>query len=196
MRPDGFYRVDEPEYPDEALREAIVNAVVHRDYHRAGETVRVFMYTDRVEIRSPGGLMPGVSLDELVAMQVTSIPRNPLLAGYLRDIPGYMERIGSGIRFMVREMQALGLPEPEFNIHYDFVVTFRNGLSAMTPEVLGQRSLQALEMVRVRGSISTSEYCAATGLPERTGLRDLQALVSMGLLVVRGKKRWQRFHLP
>jgi ATP-dependent DNA helicase RecG len=192
----GFYRVDEPEYPDGALREAIVNAVVHRDYHRAGETVRVFMYTDRVEIRSPGGLMPGVSLDELVAMQVTSIPRNPLLAGYLRDIPGYMERIGSGIRFMVREMQALGLPEPEFNIHYDFVVTFRNGLSAMTPEVLGQRSLQALEMVRVRGSISTSEYCAATGLPERTGLRDLQALVSMGLLVVRGKKRWQRFHLP
>src|ERR671925_397356 len=62
----GFRHEDEPEYPYEALREAIVNAVVHRDYHRIGETVRLFMYTDRVEIRSPGGLLPGVSLDDLV----------------------------------------------------------------------------------------------------------------------------------
>lgn len=104
--------------------------MVHRDYHRIGETVRLFMYTDRVEIRSPGGLLPGVSLDDLVAMRVTSVLRNPLIAGFLRDMPGYMKRIGSGIRFMIREMQAMGLPEPEFTEYYDFVVTFRNGLSS------------------------------------------------------------------
>lgn len=94
----------------EALREAIVNVVVHRDYHRIGETVRVFMHTDRVEIRSSGGLLPGISLDELVAMLVTSVPRNPLIAGFLHDMPGYMERIGSGIRFMVTQMRERACP--------------------------------------------------------------------------------------
>lgn len=135
----GFYREDEPEYPYEALREAVVNAVVHRDYSRSGETVRVFMYADRVEIRSPGALLPGVSLDDLVALLVTSVPRNPVLAGLLRDMPGYMERIGSGIRFMLREMEALGLPLPEFSEHFDFVVTFRNGGKAVEPQGLSER---------------------------------------------------------
>jgi predicted HTH transcriptional regulator len=54
--------------------------------------------------------MPGITLDDVVAMRVTSVPRNPVLAGFLRDVPGYMERIGSGIRFMISEMRALGLP--------------------------------------------------------------------------------------
>lgn len=192
----GFYREDEPEYPYEALREAVVNAVVHRDYSRSGETVRVFMYSDRVEIRSPGALLPGVSLEDLVALRVTSVPRNPVLAGLLRDLPGYMERIGSGIRFMLREVEALGLPPPEFSEHFDFVVTFRNGGKAVEPEGLNERQLKALEIVRVAGSISTSEYCAATGVSPSTGLRDLTELAEQGLLVARGKRRAKRFYLP
>jgi predicted HTH transcriptional regulator len=116
----GFYREDEPEYPYEALREAVVNAVIHHDYSRSGETVRVFMYSDRVEVRSPGTLLPSIILDDLVVLRVTSVPRNPVLAGFLRDIPGYMECIGSGIRFMLREMDGLGLPAPEFAEHYHF----------------------------------------------------------------------------
>ncbi|NNJ12004.1 hypothetical protein EKD04_016855 [Chloroflexales bacterium ZM16-3] len=192
----GFFREDEPEYPYEALREAVVNAIVHRDYSRIGETVRVFIYDDRVEVRSPGGLLPGISLDELVAMRVRSVPRNPVLAGYLRDIPGYMERIGSGIRFMVSEMRRMELPDPEFTDHQDVVVTFRNGARIEEQPGLTERQRIGLRIVREQGSISTPEYCAATGAPERTGLRDLQSLVAKGLLVVRGKKRGQRFYLP
>jgi ATP-dependent DNA helicase RecG len=192
----GFRREDEPEYPFEALREAVVNAIVHRDYGRAGETVRVFMYADRVEVRSPGGLLPGITLDDLVAMRVTSIPRNPVLAGFLRDIPGYMERIGSGIRFMISEMRAMGLPDPEFTEHQDFVVTFRSGIPVDEAIGLNERQKIGLRVVRERGSISTGEYCAATGVAERTGLRDLQDLVTKGLLVARGKKRGQRYFLP
>ncbi len=192
----GFYREDEPEYPYEALREAVVNAIVHRDYSRVGETVRLFMYADRVEVRSPGGLLPGITLDDLVALRVRSVPRNPVLAGYLRDIPGYMERIGSGIRFMVSEMRRMGLPDPEFTDHHDVVVTFRNGDRVEEASGLNERQRIGLRIVREQGSISTPEYCAATGAPERTGLRDLQSLVTKGLLVVRGKKRGQRFYLP
>ena len=93
-------------------------------------------------------------------------------------------------------MEGLGLSPPEFSEHYDFVVTFRNGLSSTIPEVLSERQLKALEMVRVRGSISTSEYCAATGTSPSTGLRDLTELQEKGLLVARGKRRAKRFYLP
>ena len=192
----GFRREDEPEYPYEALREAVVNAIVHRDYGRVGEAVRVFMYSDRVEVRSPGGLMPGITIDDLLNLRVTSIPRNPILAGFLRDVPGYMERIGSGIRFMMSEMRALGLPDPEFIEHQDFTVTFRNGIPESQSDDLSERQQLGLRIVRERGSISTGEYCAATGVAERTGLRDLQELVTKGLLVVRGKKRGSRYFLP
>jgi ATP-dependent DNA helicase RecG len=192
----GFKREDEPEYPYEALREAVVNAIVHRDYGRVGETVRVFMYADRVEVRSPGGLMPGITVDDLLNLRVTSIPRNPVLAGFLRDVPGYMERIGSGIRFMMSEMRALGLPDPEFIEHQDFTVTFRSGANKSPSAGLSERQQIGLGIVRTRGSISTGEYCSATGVAERTGLRDLQELVSKGLLVVRGKKRGSRYFLP
>jgi predicted HTH transcriptional regulator len=90
----------------------------------------------------------------------------------------------------------MGLPEPEFTEHYNFVVTFRNGLPSAVPEVLSDWQLKALEMVRVRGSISTTEYCAATGTSPSTGLRDLTELVERGLLVARGKRRAKRFYLP
>lgn len=192
----GFKREDEPEYPYEALREAVVNAIVHRDYGRVGETVRVFMYADRVEVRSPGGLMPGITIDDLLQLRATSIPRNPVLAGFLRDVPGYMERIGSGIRFMMSEMRALGLPDPEFIEHQDFTVTFRNGSPTGASADLNERQQVGLRIVRERGSISTGEYCEATGAAERTGLRDLQDLVAKGLLVASGKKRGTRYFLP
>jgi ATP-dependent DNA helicase RecG len=154
------------------------------------------MYADRVEVRSPGGLMPGITIEDLVAMRVTSIPRNPVLAGFLRDVPGYMERIGSGIRFMISEMRALGLPDPEFIEHQDFTVTFRSGSPSDGSNDLNERQQIGLRIVRERGSISTGEYCAATGASERTGLRDLQGLVTMGLLIARGKKRGHRYFLP
>jgi predicted HTH transcriptional regulator len=105
-----------------------------------------------------------------------------------------MERISWGIRFMMREMEALGLPAPEFAEHYD--LTFRNGRKAIEPEGLSERQLRALELVCVVGNINTSEYCAATGVSPSTGLRDLTELADQGLLVARGQRRAKRFHLP
>ena len=90
------YREDELESLYEVLRKAPVNAIVHRYYSRSGEAVRVFMYPDRVEVRSPGGLLPGITIEDLLTMRVISMPRNEVLAGFLRDLPGYMERVGSG----------------------------------------------------------------------------------------------------
>ena len=122
---EGWKRVDLPDYPIEALREAIVNAVIHRDYSRRGESIRVFYYADRIEIHSPGLLLPGITVEQMQRGDVSSKLRNPVLAGLLRDIPGYMEKIGSGIRLMLNETKEMGLPPPVFKEQSEFVVTFR-----------------------------------------------------------------------
>jgi ATP-dependent DNA helicase RecG len=132
----GWKRIDLPEYPFEALREAVVNAVIHRDYSRMGESIRVFYYTDRVEIHSPGLLLPGITIEQMERGVVTSKLRNPVLAGLLRDIPGYMERIGSGIRLMLNETKRMGLPVPQFREMSEFVVTFRKAPTEVSqPEI-------------------------------------------------------------
>jgi ATP-dependent DNA helicase RecG len=196
----GFKRADLPEYPLEALREAVVNAIVHRDYGRIGEAIRVFIYPDRVEVHSPGLLLPGIAVEDLVQMRVASRPRNLLLAQFMRDIPGYMERVGSGIRLMINEMRRLGLPDPEFTELHEFVVTFRNGLGVgeneAKPETrLNSRQMVALQLVREKGSLSSGEYRAATGASESTALRDLNELVERGILTTKGKKRGLRYFL-
>src|SRR5262245_30039525 len=131
-------------------------------------------------------------------MRVASRPRNPLIAQFLRDIPGYMERVGTGIRLMINEMRQLGLPDPEFVELHEFVVIFCSGpRKAINPvEELNERQLIRLQIIHDKGSINSGEYFAATGASERTALRDLSELVEKGVLVTRGKKRWLRYYLP
>jgi predicted HTH transcriptional regulator len=124
-RMEGFHRIDEPDYPLEALREAVVNAVVHRDYSIKNEAVRIFYYPERIEVHNPGMLMPGLTLEDLQQGAARSKPRNPVVATVLRDFPGgYMERVGSGIRFMIDQMRELGRPDPQFRERNEFLVTF------------------------------------------------------------------------
>jgi predicted HTH transcriptional regulator len=129
---EGWKRLDLPDYPIEALREAIVNAVVHRDYSREGESIRVFYYSNRVEIHSPGLLLPGITIEQMERGEVMSKLRNPVLGNLLRDVPGYMERIGSGIRLMLAETRRMGLPHPQFREISEFIVTFRKAPSVET----------------------------------------------------------------
>ncbi len=91
-RVEGWKRIDIPEYSLEVLREAVINAVMHRDYSKRGESIRVLYYPDRVEVHSPGLLLPGITVEHMERGEVQSKLRNPILAGLLRDIPGYMER--------------------------------------------------------------------------------------------------------
>jgi len=64
-RVEGWRRIDIPEYSIEVLREAVINAVVHRDYSKRGESIRVFYYPDRVEVHSPGLLLPGITGEQM-----------------------------------------------------------------------------------------------------------------------------------
>ncbi|HZU68507.1 MAG TPA: ATP-binding protein [Ktedonobacteraceae bacterium] len=220
---EGWKRVDIPEYPVEALREALVNAVIHRDYSRYGESIRVFYYADRIEIHSPGMLLPGVTVEQMAKGEVQSRLRNPVLANLLRDVPGYMERIGSGIRFMLDETRRVGLPAPQFREMSEFIVTFRSAaispglrtrelrmsetlwddeqlppLPTSAEELSDQerRLAKAIVYVHEHGFITNGLYREITGTTEKRAFRDLEVLVERGRLKRMGSKRGRRYELP
>lgn len=222
-RIEGWKRIDLPEYPIEALREALVNAVIHRDYSRSGESIRIFYFTDRVEVHSPGLLLPGITVEQMERGEVASKLRNPVLANLLKDVPGYMERLGSGIRFMLSETKRLKLPPPEFRETSEFMVTFRKasdssvsepktlfpdeferGISAAKSVLSGpagalnqkQRFALALRYVQEHGSITNREYREMTGVSEQTANRDLELMVEQKELGRVGKTRNRRYKLP
>ena len=108
------------EIPVEVVTEAIVNAVVHRDYTDNG-SVQVMLFADRLEVRNPGRLPPPLTLEKLREAH-RSVPGNPLLAEsmYLAE---YIERMGTGTLDMIRRCVEAGLPEPEFAVSDGFVTT-------------------------------------------------------------------------
>lgn len=124
---DKGIRIDRTEYPLKALREAVVNALVHRDYSTQKETVyiAVNMYKDRIEIISPGALFGTNKLEKLGTSDVMET-RNPTIVKILEENSSILENRHSGIETMRREMMAYGLPEPEFyNERDSFKVIFR-----------------------------------------------------------------------
>ena len=117
----SLIRKDIPEYPPDVLREAITNAVMHRDWFIEGANVFVEIYPDRIEISNPGGLPQILSLGDLGRR---SVRRNPLIADLFHRI-NFIEKAGTGIQRMRNEMRAQGCPEPEFNANGFFAVTLR-----------------------------------------------------------------------
>jgi len=93
----GLTRVEMPDYPLEAMTEAITNAIIHRDYSIMGSEVHIDIYDDRIEITSPGGMYDSKPIQELDLTDVPSTRRNPVLADLLQRLD-YAERRGSGIR--------------------------------------------------------------------------------------------------
>jgi len=113
---NGVYRREIPEYPDFAVREALTNAVAHRDYAIAGRKIEVRMFDDRLEVASPGGLVGGLRSNDLGTGRHYS--RNPTLAGVMHEY-GLIEEWGLGLRRIQRELAALGSRPARFEVTHD-----------------------------------------------------------------------------
>jgi ATP-dependent DNA helicase RecG len=119
---EGIKRRDRPDYPVEALRELVHNALMHRSYEGTNAPVRVNWFRDRVEVQNPGGLYGHVRCDN---MDRTTDYRNPVLAGAMKTL-GYVERFGVGITRARQWLADNGNPAPEFDCEPSFVqVTVR-----------------------------------------------------------------------
>ncbi|MGV3722666.1 MAG: ATP-binding protein [Actinomycetota bacterium] len=122
---DLFFQ-EQLEYPSLAWQEAVVNAIAHRDYLLTGAGIEIWLFDDRLEVRSPGAPPPPITLEELRSGQGAHYSRNPLIVRVPTD-SGYMREQGEGIPRMFEAMEAADLQPPELTIeNVRFVVTLRN----------------------------------------------------------------------
>ncbi|MBI3920910.1 MAG: hypothetical protein HY318_05770 [Armatimonadetes bacterium] len=118
---EGAKRIDRPLYPEEVVREAVVNAVAHRNYSITGSKVRFLVFDDRIEVRSPGGLPNTATMDEIRAER--TFIRNQLLVQILNNLR-YIERLGRGVPTMLRRGKEFSGREPDLEEKAEeFVVT-------------------------------------------------------------------------
>ncbi|MDP2796078.1 MAG: helix-turn-helix domain-containing protein [Methanoregula sp.] len=177
------------DYPIKALREAVINALIHRDYFQTGSEIQIRVYDDRVVITNPGGLTGGMTVDELRQEGHRSLPRNTLLAQvfYYWEL---LEKWGTGTSRMITLCQNHGIPEPEFSAHPDwFSVTFAKEFftdERLLAMGLSDRQVQAVRYVREHGAITNKEYRELTGMSPRAALRELTDLCTREVLVKQG----------
>jgi predicted HTH transcriptional regulator len=148
----------EYEMPPEVVREAIVNAVTHRDYTSNG-SVQVMLFANRLEVWNPGTLPPSLTLEKLRHPH-GSVPGNPLLAEPLY-LTKYIERMGTGTGDMITRCRNAGLPEPEFTLTDGFVITLRRkpgrAFEAVGGEVTGEVERLVLVLQREMKRTETTE---------------------------------------
>jgi len=120
---DKMQREEDYEYPMQAVRELVVNAVAHRDYSIQGDSIRLFMYSDHMEVHSPGSLPGPMTVDNLKDERFS---RNPIIVQILSDM-GFIERLGYGVDRVIELMKSQGHTAPTFiNNPHGFKVTLNN----------------------------------------------------------------------
>ena len=193
----GLQRQEQTEYPETVVREALVNAVAHRDYRMTGGSIEIRMYSDRMEIMSPGGLPAHITLDNIVEEHYS---RNPRLVNGLFQW-GYIEELGLGVDRMIEDMLSAGHQPPKFDAKsHRFTVVLSNaksGAPVAAPEFEGtmnERQMKALQYVQENQTITNREYrelCPHVGA--ETLRLDLVDLVNRGILLKIGDKRGTRY---
>lgn len=193
----GLSRVETYEYPKEALREALLNAVAHKDY--AGCTpIQIRVYGDRIKIWNEGQLPENWTVKNLLE-EHSSRPYNPDIANAFFRC-GYIESWGRGIEKITEQCAIAGLPTPLiFSEGSDFRITFRKDIyNKVDLSLLGlnERQINAVLYVKEKGRITNLEYLAINrGITDRTALRDLGSLLEKGVFQRVGEKKAAYYEL-
>lgn len=181
---DDIYRIETFEYPKEAVREALLNAIAHKDYTGA-TPIQISVYKDKIMIWNYGELPENWTIDTLQKKH-SSIPHNPDISNAFFRI-GYIEAWGRGIRKMNEQCAAAGLPQPLY--YYEssgFWVVFRKDLlneEDLQAKGLNPRQIKAVLYVKEKGKITNKEYQEINQVSKRTASSDLADLVDKyGLL--------------
>lgn len=209
---EGLFRRDVWEYPLEAIREALVNALAHRDYspQARGTPVQVRIFPDRIEIENPGGLFGPVTIDKLGEAGLLAT-RNTYLMRLLEDLPEngrvVCENRGTGITTMLEMLRSAGMEPPHFDDrHTTFRLTFSNSslLDELTLQWLNRfggyrlndAQRLALAFVRREERLTNTDYRRLNpGLDSAEVTRQLADLVQQGLLRQNGARRWTFYTL-
>lgn len=194
----GLYRLPVPEYGRIAFREAMLNAILHRDYSQLG-TVFIQWHHDHLLITNPGGLPDGITLDNILVHEPK--PRNPRLYEAAKRI-GLVEKTGRGVDKIFHDQLRLGRPAPEYGRSdaSGVRVVFRGGAANLAfarlvyeqhkeGRPLELEDLLVLNLLQSERRIDATAAAAATQKPEAEARATLERLCEAGLLDARGEKR-------
>lgn len=185
---EGMHRIEKGEYPVAAIREMLLNALVHRNYMGAPTQIRV--YDDKISIWNEGALPEGLTLDALKRSH-SSRPRNPIIADVCFK-GGYIDAWGRGTIKIIESCKHVELPEPEMiELDGGFSITlFKDNISPEKLKRLGlnDRQVKVVLIVKEKGRITNKDYQEITETTERTASRDLSDLVKKGIIKSSGVK--------
>jgi len=186
------------DYPLKAIREALINSIVHRDYFKSQIQTQIKIFDDQIWFFNPGELFGGLTIEKLKEAHPSS-PRNPLIAEMFFKA-GLVEVHGSGIRRMIRSLQDAGLPEPEFKEEFAgfSVYMMKNVYDMEYLKSLGlnRSQIQAVSYMQEHGSLTMSDFLRISpGITERTLRRYLADLVDKKLVRAIGEKKGRSYEL-
>ena len=170
------------------LSEAITNAVGHRDYFDSNY-VLAEVYSDRMQLTNPGGLLQGQTI-----LNFYNLPkhRNPLTYQFLHDL-GYGEGLGTGIRRIMKYMGEAKLPDPEFhNLGSSFRAILYNasgGRVKRPVNLINKRQAEALSFLKANKSFKLKDYAKLVDVSQPTAMKDINELIAQGLVHKVGKFR-------
>ena len=193
---EGLKRTEMSQYPLDAIREALINAVAHRDYSIHNSDIVIRLFDNKLEIINPGGLLEGVDMEQLLKGEHHSIRRNPTIS-FLFDNLGFMEQSGNGIRVIINAMKKFGLNVPnisadksyfkiefygqKINIPNEKVLSFSTDLTKLlsTKEKFGISIIKE----KLSDEFLLKDYMVGVGTKSRITARNhLKKFESMGIL--------------
>jgi len=190
---DGLHRVETAPYPFEAIREALINAIIHRNYF--GQPIQISIYLNKIMIWNVGELPEQITIEDLKRKHA-SYPRNPRLADVFFK-GGLIEAWGRGTLKIINEYIQCGLPEPAIELMSGgiAVTLYKNFYAEEVLKTynLNSRQFEALLLWRDKGFITTGAYKDYFNLSDRTALRDLTLLVEIKLLITNGDKKSTKY---
>ena len=194
---EDIYRIETFEYPKDAVREALLNAVSHKDY-ASGYPIQISVYADKIMMWNEGSLPDNWTIEKLLSKH-PSKPYNPDIANtFFRG--GYVEAWGRGIEKITSQCVEAGLPVPLFNIEgSDFWTIFRKDTyneQSLKELGLNERQIKAVLYVKEKGRITNLQYLEINeGITDRTALRDLDFLIDKGVFNRIGEKKAAYYEL-
>ncbi|MEK6979484.1 MAG: ATP-binding protein [Candidatus Micrarchaeota archaeon] len=184
FRIEGLARKEVPEYPESAMREALVNSVLHRDYF-SKDSIQINIFDNRIEFINPGTLPSGLTMQILGSL---SVQRNPTIYQLMREL-GFVEGLATGIPRMRSEMRVAGLPEPKFEELGNFFRVILYNKTIAEERELNERQKRALDYLERNPSISSKKYIELGHISHPIAVAELNRLCLKGLVKRIGRTR-------
>jgi len=192
----SFKRKDIPDFPLDVLREAVINALVHRDYSIEGAKCQLVIDNDQIVVKSPGAPVSAITLEQLNTFKAPSISRNPIIT-YIFSLMGYVEERGFGMQALKSLNEEYELPLPEYTFENPFLVlVFPRNMAAVKKvthisglDKLNQEELKGYEFIKSKDKVSRKQYEKHIGISDKMAERQLKKMVDLGLIQREGGGR-------